>query len=288
MRTATETRWAVLSAGRVLTVAATTELTAAWPQIAPHVPGVLPGEPLRTGEGPAVAAVPDNTRDARRLINAHLHVLHLAGGTVCVHAVALYRPGVGAVLLLGGHGAGKTLVGIKLAMYGWQWLAGDVVLLDIAEQIAVRGGTSALLARRVPVLRWFPALGVAEPGPRLVDLHREIGLSAVTVPGGVPVAAAVLVDVDGDPAAAGGVVEQTDRHTAATVWLRASGHLLDRILDGGKQILRSLEDGPALAQRVDYVHMLADRLRLHAVRGAPDGIAARIEQLAAHHRQART
>ncbi|WP_433259764.1 hypothetical protein ACQPYK_49220 (plasmid) [Streptosporangium sp. CA-135522] len=216
-------------------------------------------------------------------------MLHLGSGTVCVHAVAMHRPEVGAALLLGGHGAGKTLVGVALALRGWHWLAGDVTLLDVAAEggAAVRGGTTAILGRRSAIRRWFPELTLPE-GPDTVDLHGQGGLPsslATITPVRVPVAAAVLVDVDGDPLATGRTLQPVDRHTAATVWLRASGHLLDRILDDGEQPLRLLEDGPAQRQRLHYVHALARSVGMHAARGTPQGIAARIEQLITDRRQ---
>ncbi|MFD3970266.1 hypothetical protein [Streptomyces cyaneofuscatus] len=50
-----------------------------------------------------------------------------------------------------------------------------------------------------------------------------------------------------------GAVEVLDAHTAATVWWRASGHLLERLLDGSPVVLRQFEDGPAAARRQDQV-----------------------------------
>ncbi|SFK20019.1 hypothetical protein SAMN05216275_11998 [Streptosporangium canum] len=271
---------AVRSAGRVLAAVVGDKLIAAWPRIAPHVPGTS-SEPLQEGSHAAIAGVvvPDDVGDARRLINAHLHVLHLTRGTVCVHAVAMCRPGGAAVLLLGGHGSGKTLTGLALAARGWNWLAGDVTLVDVASDggPTVRGGTSAVLGRRASVRRWFPELGLPEEGAEVVDLCRS-GPLPLAAPTRLPVAGAVLVDVDGDPLAAGGTMERVDRHTAATVWLHASGHLLDRVLDSGEQPLRLLETGPAQRQRIRYVHTLTGRVGLYAARGAPAEIAAHIEQ----------
>ncbi|WP_326644910.1 hypothetical protein OG884_11620 [Streptosporangium sp. NBC_01755] len=256
MRTGTMSRRMVVvpSAGRTLAVAACDDVIVAWPHIAPHVPGAS-AELLQPGEHLAAraVAVPDAPPDARRVINAHLHVLHLADGTLCVHAVAMHRPGHGAVLLLGGHGAGKTLAGLALAERGWQWLAGDVTLLDVAADGGsfVRGGTTAILGRRGAVRRWFPDLDLPEAGPVVVDLRRSD--TSAAGPGRVPVVAAVLVCLDADPSAAGGVLERVDRHTAATAWLRGSGHLLDRLLDAGEQPLRLLEDEHAQRRRIRYV-----------------------------------
>ncbi|MET8046470.1 hypothetical protein ABZU75_02630 [Streptosporangium sp. NPDC005286] len=270
----------VSSAGRSLAVAASDNVIAAWPHIAPHVPGASI-ELLHPGDRPVVqgVAVPDTPPDARRVINAHLHVVHLAAATVCVHAVAAARSGQGAVLLLGGHGAGKTLAGLALAARGWRWLAGDVTLVDVTadSRPAVRGGTSAILGRRGAVRRWFPDLDLPEIGPDIVDLRRSDTVTAG--PGRVPVRAAVLVSMNADPFAVGGVLERVDRHTAATAWLRTSGHLLDRLLDAGEEPLRMLEDEYAQRQRIRYAHALTSSVGFYAVRGTPHDIASRIEQL---------
>ena len=71
-----------------------------------------------------------------------------------------------------------------------------------------------------------------------------------------------------------------DDHTAQTVWLTASGHLLDRVLDEGPQVLRLLEDGPALQQRSRYARELADAVPMSFMRGRPQAIAASVERLA--------
>ncbi|MFC7640264.1 hypothetical protein ACFQX6_03905 [Streptosporangium lutulentum] len=254
-------------------------LVAAWPQVAPHIPGARDTPPQEGGHSVAAGVVvPDDVADARRLINAHLHVVHVGAGTVPVHAVTMYRPETGAVLLLGGHGAGKTLVGVALASRGWQWLAGDVTLVDVPAEggPAVRGGTTAVLGRRAPLRRWFPELDLPDTGPDVVDLHQQRVLRLAPVR--VPVVTAVLVDVDGDPATHG-VLERLDRHTAATAWLVASGHLLERILNEGEQPLRLLEDETTLRRRIRYVHTLAGSVGVHTGRGAPQEIAACVEQL---------
>ncbi|MEV4381602.1 hypothetical protein [Streptosporangium sp. NPDC049644] len=270
----------VPSSGRTLAVVAGEDVIAAWPHIAPHVPGAS-AELLPPGDELAArgVAVPDAPPDARRVINAHLHVVHLAAGTVCVHAVAMYRPGGKAVLLLGDHGAGKTLAGLALAARGWQWLARDVTLVDVAADGGpfVRGGTTAILGRRGAVRRWFPELDLPKAGPAIVDLRRRNPVTAGRVR--VPVAAAMLVSLDTAPPAAGGVVESVDRHTGATAWLRGSGHLLDRLLDDGEQPLRLLEDEHVQRQRLRYVHALTGAVGFYAVRGTPYDIATHAERL---------
>ncbi|MEV3951258.1 hypothetical protein AB0K57_26960 [Streptomyces halstedii] len=259
-------------------------LAAQWETIAPHLPGALSGG-LRPGAGPAAGVLPHrmSAKDARRVLNARLHLLHVNYGALCLHAVALRRPSDGqSVLLLGGHGAGKTLVALALVHRGWQVLAGDVTLLDVSgahPAPRVLGGTTAFLARRAPTRRWFPDLVLPQSAGDRVDLGHLAGTQ--TAPAGTqPVTVAAVVDVDGDPCARQGVVEVLDTHTAATVWWRASGHLLERLLDDSPMVLRQFEDAPAAERRQERVRALAGALALHTVWGAPQAIASRIEDLA--------
>lgn len=273
---------AVHSAGQALTIVATTRLIEAWPRIAPGVPGASADLAAPAAAGPPPVAVPGDLGDARRLINACLHVLHLAHGTLAVHAVAMHRPGTGAVLLLGGHGAGKTLTALALHDLGWQWLTGDVTLLHAGPGglPRVRGGTTALLARRGPVRRWFPRHRVPEAGPDVVDLRDRPGITpAAQTPAG-PVVGAFLVDVDADPAT-DGRPRPVDAHTTETVWWKASGHLLDRVLTGEDlPPLRSLEDERAQMRRARQVRALArSGCRMALARGTPHAIAAQIDHI---------
>lgn len=262
------------SAGRLLRVAADDGLAVSWPRIAPHLPGVHPDLPLEPVDAQADLSLPYGLGpgDSRRLINAHLHMLHLGHGTLCPHAVALHKDGQGAVLLLGGHGVGKTLAAIAMVARGWRVLAGDVALLD-AEETTVHGGTAAFLVRRRPARRWFPELGLAPSGTEKVDLG-PWWASRSEEP--VPVLAAVSVQV-GETVEA---LEEIDEHTARTLWLRASGHLLDRVLDGADAVLRLLEDGPAARRRMELIRTLTARMPVHTALGSPAGIAERIEHLA--------
>ncbi|MFH0246105.1 hypothetical protein ACGRHY_27650 [Streptomyces sp. HK10] len=284
---ARERTYELASAGRSLLVRADGSLAAQWGKVAPHLPGVAPGD-LRPGAGPAAVRLPDGAEagDARRLLNAHLHLLHLAHGTLCAHAVALRHPERGwAVVLLGGHGAGKTLVALALARRGWQIRAGDVTLLDCSGHPLVPrvlGGTSAFLARREPTRRWFPDLPLPKAGAHRADLAVLLGLPTPepgAAPEPVPVTAALTVDVDGDRQARHAAVEALDAHTAATVWWRASGHLLERLLDHSDLVLRRLETDPDAARRLARVRALADHLPLHAVWGTPEAIADQAEHL---------
>lgn len=273
--------FAVASAGRSLRVTADSPIVAWWPQIAVHVPGADPG-PLAVLDTDAETDLRldggVDAADARRLINAHLHLLHLRHATLCLHAVVLARPDRrGTIVLLGGHGAGKTLVGIALAERGWRPVAGDVALLDVAPELRVRGGTSAVLARRAAVARWFPDLPLAAVATDRVELHGRWAGRALREVG--PPLAAVLVDVDGDPRAAAADIQSVDEHTARTVWLRASTHLLDRVLHSSPTVLRLLEDRAAAHQRMTLVDEVAARLALHTAWGAPRDIATQVEEL---------
>ncbi|MFJ8602283.1 hypothetical protein ACIREM_26930 [Streptomyces shenzhenensis] len=272
--------FAVPSGSRVLRLAADNRFAASWPRLAPHVPGAASGELTLLDVGAPADLVLENgvsPDDARRLINAHLHRLHLGHDTLCVHAVALRHPDEdGTVVLLGGHGAGKTLVAIALVERGWRPVAGDVALLDVHPAPSVRGGTSAFMARSSAVGRWFPCLRLDPPDTDRIDLRSR--WSGVTDPSGGRVLAAVLVGVDGDPSARAGLHAE-NAHTAATAWLRASTHLLDRILETSPRALRLVEDAAAARRRITLVNALAARLPLHTSRGTPQHIASRIEEL---------
>ncbi|MFE9424126.1 hypothetical protein ACFYNO_14305 [Kitasatospora sp. NPDC006697] len=275
----------VSSAGRTLAVRAAGASAGWWERIVPHLPGVASGG-VTEGTGTKMVVLPAGVADgdARRRINAHLHLLHLAHGALCVHAVALRHPGGAAVLLLGGHGAGKSLVGLALAGHGWQVLAGDVAVVDCPpgqDRPVVVGGTSAFIARRAPARRWFPGLQLPADGPQRLDLAAHLGPPERQPPPGAPapVVAAVLVDVDGDPQAGDGVLDELDPHTAANVWWRASAHLLDRLLDDGEQPLRRLEGPDGARRRLARVRRLATHLPLHAAWGTPQTIATHVEAL---------
>ncbi|GAA1899471.1 hypothetical protein GCM10009716_06620 [Streptomyces sodiiphilus] len=229
-------------------------------------------------------------QDARRLLNAHLHRLHLAHGTLCVHAAAMRHPRRDAVImLLGGHGAGKTLVALKLALQGWQAVAGDVSLLDCAPgRASVSGGTRALLARRAAVRRWFPELALPAHGQTRVELGGLPALAGLGWSRGGALEAAVVVAVDGDPQPADCAMENLNPHTAETTWLRASGHLLDRVLEREGPVLREFEDATAAGRRLALLRGLSARMPLRAMWGSPHRIADRIERLVARPRAGMT
>lgn len=252
-----------------------------WQPMLPHLPGVhaiparvsfsLGADEVRVpaGAGPG---------DRRRVINAHLHVRQLRAGRLSVHAVALARSGR-AVLLLGGHGAGKSLVGLALVERGWDVAAGDIALVETGEQggpcpVAL-GGTRAYLVRAGALRRYFPSATHASTADT-VDLSGRLPW-APAPDGGFPIAAVALVDVDADPIEPC-LTHVLDPHTATTVWYRASGHLLDRVLtDGGP--LRALETPPLAEKRLGLVRRVGTAVPVHAMRGTPESIALAIENL---------
>ncbi|MFD7552474.1 hypothetical protein [Streptomyces sp. NPDC059816] len=224
--------------------------------------------------------------DARRLVNARLHLLHLAAGCLALHAVAVERDGT-AVLLLGGHGAGKSLTALALAERGWRVLAGDVALLDTPSSgsttgYRVVGGTSAFIVRPGAVRRWLPTVPLPVHHGGRADLAGHPGLRTRPPTGPVPLGGAVIVDVDGDPRTGDGP-ELVDAHTAVSVWWRAGSHLLDRVLDHGDLVLRTLETEPLAHHRLLLVRALADQVPLHTIRGTPQHLADRIEHLTRTH-----
>ncbi|TQN28429.1 hypothetical protein FHX37_3774 [Haloactinospora alba] len=275
------------SAGRELVVVAPGQLAAWWPDMSSHVPGASADGMAHIADMRADLTVPSalGPHDTRRLINASLHRLHLRHDTLSVHATTLEHPSTGeAVLLLGGHGAGKSVTAMALTARGWRVISGDVTLLDTTPSNGpprVRGGTRAFVVRRAPVRRWFPQLGVDADGPEKFDLA---GCADFTDGSGSGeprrVVAAAVVDVDGDPAASEGHRERVDSHTAATVWLRASAHLIDRVLERSDMVLRHVEDADAVRRRAGLVRALARTLPLSALRGSPSGVADQVERLA--------
>lgn len=266
------------SARRALRVKADERLLRWWPALAPHIPGVPAALPVPAPDTDAAVDVTglDERAEARRAINAHLHRLHLDHDTVCAHATALTTPdGARAVLLLGGHGAGKTLVATALALRGWNPVAGDVALVHI-DQDGVRlvGGTGAFVVRTAPTARWFPHL--PQPGcdrPTL-DLRHLWPYPPKRVE--ARVAAAVWVRVDGDPHLSPAAVEPLDTHTAATVWWGASAHLVDRV--STTEPLRLLEAEEQVCRRAALVDDVSGRLPLTAMWGDPHMIAAAVEE----------
>lgn len=275
----------IFSRERLLTVQAPATLDSLVPRLSPHLPGVGPNGIVMATTQKCDAVIQNGTcaSDVRRLLNAHLHQLHLHQSTLCVHAVTLHHDDLDAtVMLLGGHGAGKTLVSLALTQRGWHTTAGDVTLLDCYQHAAVvSGGTRAVIARRDAVHRWFPHL--VPPQHEAVKMNLQtlpaVGLDQSSMRA---LKAAVVVNVDGDPHGDGAAIEEMDHHTAVTTWLRSSSHLLDRVLQGSDIMLRRFESASASRQRLLHVRALATHTPLHAARGTPQKIALQVEYLAAH------
>ncbi|MGH3752748.1 MAG: hypothetical protein ACRDRP_08635 [Pseudonocardiaceae bacterium] len=268
-------RWVVVSAGRHLVVDAGADFGDRWPMLAGHVPATA-CHPGIAGLPPPPSAVCGGqdwaTRDLRRWLNAHLHCLHLRYETVTVHAVTVTRAGW-AVALLGGHGAGKSLVGLALAARGWQVAAGDLTLVQLRGPGApvVAGGTSAYLVRADALACFFPDLPLSSPTGDKIDCS---GCLPVTGTYPLPLRDAVLVNVGGSGCAEEGL----DTHTCATVWYRATGHALDRILAGvaHAEPLRLLESADLVRRRLRLACTLARWLPVRQLRGDPQALAAAI------------
>jgi len=282
--------WDIVSAGRVLRVSAADDLADRWPELSRHVTAeelrAAASAPARSSgraSAPLPVLGPISSRDLRRRLNALLHCLHLGDKTLTVHGVAMRRADR-AVVLLGGHGAGKTLAGLALARVGWGALTGDTVLIEVSAPTGparLVGGSAAFLARPGAVLRWFPQVRFSlPPTAQRVDLI-DNGLVAKAPFEGISAVTAVLVDVDGDPRIATDAdVEALDRHTGASLWYRASGHVLDRVLDDASgPPLRVLETPELVRTRFAVTCELAGLCSVTLVRGSPHAIAAAVHHL---------
>ena len=82
--------------------------------------------------------------------------------------------------------------------------------------------------------------------------------------------------VDGGPGGTG-LLTRCDEHTARNAWYRASGHLLDKVLDDHHaDPLRLVENGELARQRVRLVRLLAASTGCASIRGDPHQLAAMI------------
>lgn len=220
--------------------------------------------------------------DRRRRANAAAHCRAVGLGVLCVHAAAMSKDGVG-VVLLGGHGAGKSLSALALVEHGWRAVAGDVALVYVGNQKAgpaLIGGTRQFLMRPGAYKRWF-AHRMQDP-LRDSAPHKRLDITA-TVPWvpapveEVTLDLAVLVAVDGG-ARGGADQAPLDAHTSTSVWYRASSHLLDRVLDDeGADPLRCMEPARVTKARMTLVRAAAKALPVRWMLGAPQAIAEAIE-----------
>ncbi|MGB8202954.1 MAG: hypothetical protein WCF33_25270 [Pseudonocardiaceae bacterium] len=271
--------WEVISAGQCLRVAGPAELSWWWPRIGPQVPGVAAG-PLVSVAGHPQVRLPENVTaaDARRWINAHLHCVHLRCETLSVHGVAVAREGR-AVVLLGGHGAGKSLTGLALMTgHAWRSVAGDTVLIQVRERAApmVIGGTSAYLVRRRETHRWFPELPLPMGSGDRVDISHQPALGDHP---GFPLVGVIQVAVDAGRSGTGSVT-RCEEHIARNAWYRASGHLLDKVLDDHHaDPLRLVEDKELARRRARLVRFLAASTGCGWICGDPHRMAAAISRV---------
>lgn len=270
--------WVVVSAGRHLRVDAGRDFGQRWPMLAGHVPATAcyPAAVVLHPGGSVVSGGQEwSNGDLRRWLNAHLHCLHLRHETVTAHAVTVTRAGR-AVALLGGHGAGKSLVGLALAERGWQVAAGDLTLVQLSGPAApvVVGGTTAYLVRAGAVACYFPELPLPYPPSDKIDYSGYLAVSRTHQP---PLHDAVLVKVDGSGCAQDGL----DAHTCAMVWYRATGHALDRILvEADAEPLRLLESPDLARRRLRLARTLATWLPVRQMRGDPRAIADAVTERA--------
>jgi hypothetical protein len=226
--------------------------------------------------------------DRRRMANAAAHCRGVRLGVLCVHAVAMEKGGA-SVLLLGGHGAGKSLTALALGERGWRVVAGDVALVHVAlggMRPALVGGTRQFLVRPEGYQRWFAHREAGQPRGEGAEARLDVtaSVSWMSSPvGEIPLRLAVLVAVDGGIA---GVCQSVlSRHTSASVWFRASSHLLDRVLDDeGAEPLRCLEHPRLAVARMALVRAAACALPLRSMFGTPQVIADAIDMTAVWER----
>ncbi len=271
------TRWLIRSASTRLVVEGPSCLGRWWPALSTQIPGAY-GSPTRVNRGPAALTFTESTTpaDARRMINARLHVEHLDNETLSLHGVAVAKAGR-AVLLIGDHGTGKSLTGLAMIMsMGWSPVAGDTCLVrpNGQNKTDVVGGTRAFVVRRSTVARWFPALALPQGNGKRVDLADSLPVHAA-VPS---LAGIVIVAVD-----SGGSVSPIvpfDRQAAANALYRASGHLLAKVLDHAQADPLSLMEGTELARlRLRLVRRLASTVRCCWLQGTPADMATAVDAM---------
>jgi hypothetical protein len=273
--------WIVASAGLRLAVAGPEALSAWWPSIATQVPGAA-ARLASQADGEPEVVLPDGVTsgDARRRINAAVHVGHLRRGALCVHGVGLARDGIG-VLLLGGHGSGKSLTGLAMITeHGWRPAAGDTCIVQaVGTHAEIIGGTTAYVVRRQEAARRFP--GIAVPGSQPdADIGGTLGTWCPSAgPAGARLAVIASVLVGSTPGESD--AEPQPGHVAVSALYRASSYLLDKVLDDPDSgPLRLVEDASAARSRDRLSRWVASSVSSWWVRGTPEGIAAEVTGLA--------
>jgi hypothetical protein len=291
--TATEARqapWEVTSAGASLHVSGPSLLATWWPIIAPHLPMASIREGTADRAVDAVIPAGASPADVRRWLNAHLHCLHLGRDVLALHAVALERDG-GVILLLGDHGAGKSLTGLAMVRAGWRVVAGDVALVRMVRPrrageavVHVLGGTNAYLVNRDAVSCCFPGIGLPDNDQEKIDLSDRLSIfeggELDRSWGGWPLVHAAMVHAFCERSCSRRAsVTNADSHTAASILYRASGHLLNRVPLVGHDPLGLLETPDQARRRLRLVRELAATVRVQTVTGPPTAIEAVIRDV---------
>lgn len=224
--------------------------------------------------------------DRRRRANAEAHCRGVGLGVLFIHAAAMEKDGA-AVALLGGHGAGKSVTALAMAERGWRAVAGDVALVRVTDSETAPilvGGTREFLVRPVAYRRWFAHRAAATPYGEESYLRQDITDSVTWAPnpvGEIPLRLAVSISVDGSVC---GAAQRSwlDPHTSASVWYRASSHLLDRVLDDERALpLRCLEHPRLASARMELVRAASRALPVLWMLGTPQLLAGAIEELLA-------
>ncbi len=224
--------------------------------------------------------------DARRIANGTAHCRRVLFGILSVHSVAMVRDGE-AVVLFGGHGAGKSVTGLALAERGWIAVAGDMALIQVGgheTRPLLVGGSRQYLLRPASFREWFGSrsqdwIRAGDHGAGVaarIDITNALEWAEQPV-GEVMVRAAVSVTVDSGagPIAEVGVM---DDHTSASVWYRASSHLVDRVLDDeDAEPLRCMEPPALTTARMMLIREAARALPVRSIFGTPRGIAEAAE-----------
>jgi hypothetical protein len=229
--------------------------------------------------------LPENVSvsDARRVINTGLHVGHLQRSTLSVHGVALVKDGR-AVLLLGGHGSGKSLTGLAMiSAHGWRPVAGDVCLIRAADdgRVTVVGGTRSYVVRRSGTRHWFPGLPFPSPGECIEYADMLEPWYRPPIEGEVPLAAAISVSIGSGPPAE--VPRQGQpRHVAVSALYRASSYLIDKVLDDLDADPLRMAEGPERCRlRMRLARRTVARTASWWSGGSPHFIAAEISRAVA-------
>jgi len=220
--------------------------------------------------------------DALRVHRAGEHCRRLGEGVLSAHAVAMARNGCG-VVLLGGHGAGKSVTGLALAARGWEALAGDVTLVridDSSGRASLTGGTRRFLLRPTFTSAHdayrAPTSGDAVDPTTRVDLTDRLRWVAL---GGDEIELRLAVNIAADSGAGSpAVLARLDSHTSQSIWWRASGYLVDRVLDDPSAVpLRCMEQPALAAARMRLARTAAQLVPVREGFGTAEAVAAAIE-----------